>query len=62
MPYMHIMAYHVSETIPIHGSLSNFTQQGFEKLNDHITKCYLRSTGCNQQIALKTKTDSSAQT
>ena len=52
-PYMHIMAYHVSETIHMHGSLSQFTQQGLEKLNDHITKWYFRSTGFNQQVALK---------
>ena len=37
----------------MHGSLSQFTQQGLEKLNDHITKWYFRSTGFNQQVALK---------
>ena len=52
-PYMHLMAYHVSEVIEMHGALSQFTEQGLEKLNDNVSKWYFRSTGFNQGIALK---------
>ena len=45
---MHRMAYHISEILQLDGSFSQFTQQGLEKLNDHITKWYFRSTGVNQ--------------
>ena len=35
-PYMHILVYHVAESIMLNGNLCHFTQQGLEKLNDDI--------------------------
>ena len=52
-PYMHILAYHVPEVIEINGALSQFTQQGLEKLNDHVTKWYYRSTSLSHDAAMK---------
>ena len=43
-PYMHIFRSHVPQFIKIYGTLSPFSQQGLEKLNDDITKDYFRST------------------
>jgi len=52
-PYMHILANHIPETIEINGALSQFTQQGLEKLNDHVTKWYYRSTSLSHEAAMK---------
>ena len=52
-PYMHILVYHVSEIIQMHGSLSQYTEQGLERLNDNVSKWYFRSTGFSQNLALK---------
>ena len=43
-PYMHILAFHVPESMRLHGNVSHFCQQGLEKLNDLVTKWYHRST------------------
>ncbi len=39
-PYTHAMAIHVHEFIGLHGNVSNFIEQGLEKLNDFTTKHY----------------------
>ena len=52
-PYMHILANHAPEAIEINGKLSQFTQQGLEKLNDHVTKWYYRSTSLSHDAAMK---------
>ena len=39
-PYMHALAMHMQELIPLYGSVVRFTQQGFEKLNDLTTMHY----------------------
>lgn len=41
---MHALVWHVPEFIQLYGSISPFTQQGLEKLNDKTTKDYFRST------------------
>ena len=51
-PYMHILVYHVSEIIQMHGSLSQYTEQGLERLNDNVSRWYFRSTGFSQNLAL----------
>ena len=43
-PYMHVLTYHVPEVMRKHGNIALFCQQGLEKLNDHVTKWYFRST------------------
>ena len=40
--YMHILANHAPEAIEINGTLSQCTQQGLEKVNDHVTKMVLQ--------------------
>ena len=37
-PYIHIFVNHVPEFLNLCGSLSPFSQQGLEKLNDNITE------------------------
>ncbi len=51
-PYIHILVSHVPEFLEIYGSLSPFSQQGLEKLNDDITKNYFRSTNHRNHEAL----------
>ena len=43
-PYMHVLVAHVPKLLRDVGSLAKFSQQGLEKLNDDITKDYVRST------------------
>jgi len=52
-PYIHALAMHVPELVRLHGNLSNFTQQGLEKLNDVTTTHYLRGTNHRKQEALQ---------
>ena len=51
-PYMHVLVNHVPELLLKFGSISEFTQQGLEKLNDITTKMYFRSTNHHRQDAL----------
>ena len=51
--YMHIMAKHVEEAIRLHGSLKKYSQQGFEKLNDFLTKWFFHSSDHKGLQALK---------
>lgn len=43
-PYMHVLMNHVPDSLRLHGNISNFSQQGLEKLNDYVTAWYFRST------------------
>ena len=43
-PYLHVLASHIPEFLKLYGSITPFSQQGLEKLNDDITKSYFRST------------------
>ena len=43
-PYLHVLVSHMPEFLKLYGSISPFSQQGLEKLNDNITKSYFRST------------------
>lgn len=43
-PYMHSFICHVPEFLTLYGNLTQFTQQGMEKLNDTSTKYYFRAT------------------
>ncbi|KAJ8018369.1 hypothetical protein HOLleu_43669 [Holothuria leucospilota] len=52
-PYMHVLQCHVGETLRLHGNLSNFSQQGLEKLNDKVTTWYFRSTHHKGNEALR---------
>ena len=51
-PYMHILANHVVESVRLHGNISNFNQQGLEKLNDSITGWFFRGTNHKNNHAL----------
>ncbi len=52
-PYMHILSYHVAESVRLNGNLSLFTIQGMEKLNDNVSRWYFRSTSFGRETALK---------
>lgn len=52
-PYVHCLAYHVPEFIAKYGTLSRFSQQGLEKLNDVTTQHFLRSTNHRTSEAFK---------
>ena len=57
-PYIHLLVSHISEFLAVHGTITVFSQQGLEKLNDDVTKYYFRSTNhhdkeCLKQIILK---------
>ena len=43
-PYIHVLVAHITKFLRDQCSLSKFSQQGFEKLNDDITKAYFKST------------------
>ena len=34
-PYMHILIYHVCDSVKLNGAIAHFTMQGLEKLNDN---------------------------
>ena len=51
-PYMHILANHIVESVRLHGIISNFNQQGLEKLIDNITGCFFRGTNHKNHHAL----------
>lgn len=51
--YMHLMVAHLPEFLRIHGSISPFTQQGLEKLNDVYTQFYFRGSNHRELEALK---------
>ena len=48
-PYMHILANHVPETVEITRALSQSTQQDVEKVTDHFTNWYYRSTSLSHE-------------
>ena len=50
--YMHVLAKHVKDSMKIHGNLSKFSQQSFEKLNDRITSWYFNGTNHRDLEAL----------
>ncbi|KAJ8018072.1 hypothetical protein HOLleu_44137 [Holothuria leucospilota] len=52
-PYMHVLQFHVAETLRLHGNVSFFSQQGLEKLNDIVTKWYFRSSNFRGKESLK---------
>lgn len=52
-PYIHLLVSHVPEFLEIYRTISQFSQQGLEKLNDDITKDYFRSTNHRDPDALK---------
>ena len=43
-PYLHVLVSHIPEFLKLYGSITPFSKQGLEKLNDNITKSYFRST------------------
>ncbi|KAJ8019299.1 hypothetical protein HOLleu_42180 [Holothuria leucospilota] len=43
-PYMHVLINHVPDALRLHGNISNFSQQGLEKLNDNVTSWFFRSS------------------
>lgn len=43
-PYCHIIAFHACECIRLHGRLSEWSQEGYEKMNDLLTKRFQRAT------------------
>jgi len=43
-PYIHLLSSHFVEFLKLYGSLAPFSQPGLEKLNDHITQYYFKST------------------
>ena len=51
-PYIHALAMHVHEFLNLYGSLSKFSQQGLEKLNDTTTLHYFRGTNHKKEDAL----------
>ena len=52
-PYMHAMSAHVPEFFRLHKAIVPFTQQGLEKLNDHLTQYYFRGSNHRGIDALK---------
>ena len=52
-PYIHLLVSHIPEFLEVYGTISYFSQQGLEKLNDDITKDYFRSTNHSERDALK---------
>ena len=51
-PYMHSFVCHVPEFLTLYGNLTQFTQQGMEKLNNTSTKYYFRATNHHKQDSL----------
>ena len=52
-PYMHILMYHVCESVKLNGAIAHFTMQGLEKLNDNVSKWFYRSSSFSLKYALK---------
>ena len=52
-PYVHLLVSHIPEFLELYGTLSPYSQQGLEKLNDDLTKDYFRSTNHRENDALK---------
>lgn len=52
-PYMHVLQFHVAETLRLHGNVSFFSQQGLEKMNDVVTKWFFRSSNYRGEDSLK---------
>ena len=42
--YMHVMAMHMPQSMSVHGSLSGFSQQTFEKMNDQLKSLYFKAS------------------
>ena len=53
-PYKHVLSAHIPSLLRDTGSLTKFSQQGLEKLNDDLTKDYFKSTNHRNEEALKT--------
>lgn len=51
-PYMHAFVCNVPEFLTLYGNITQFTQQGMEKLNDVSTKYYFRATNHHRQESL----------
>jgi len=51
-PYMHAFSMHIGQFLELHGSISCFTQQGLEKLNDLTTKYFQHSTNHHERESL----------
>ena len=51
-PYMHSFVSHVPEFLTLYGNLTQFTQQGMEKLNDISTQYYFRATNHHKHESL----------
>ena len=49
---IHALVCHVPEFLTLYGNLTQFTQQGMEKLNDTSTKYYFRATNHHKQDSL----------
>ena len=52
-PYMHILANHIVQSVRLNGSVSVFSQQGLEKLNDRVTGYFFRGTNHKNLLALR---------
>ncbi|KAJ8040429.1 hypothetical protein HOLleu_14715 [Holothuria leucospilota] len=52
-PYMHVLVYHVPESLRIHGNINVYSQQSVEKLNDTVTCWFFRSSNHQNNSALK---------
>ena len=50
---MHTFAKHVDDSITLHGNISNFFQQSYEKLNDRITQWCFKGTNHQSLSALE---------
>ena len=43
-PYMHALWAHVPDFLRLYACIGDFNQQGLEKCNDEVSKCYFRAT------------------
>ena len=48
-PYMHALWAHIPDFLKLYACISDFNQQGLEKCNDEISKCYFRATNHRQR-------------
>ena len=51
-PYMHVLVEYIPTFLEKFGSLTIYSQQGLEKLNDEITKAYFKSTNHHNKTAM----------
>ena len=55
-PYMHILMYHVCESVKLNGAIAHFTMEGLEKLNDNVSTWFYCSSSFSLKYALKQAT------